>query len=187
MHPLLLEYAQQLYNQAAAHAAASAGVPAPDGMLFGIPGVADFAQQLQQQAQQLQELAAKNSIKLGAVLALADAAAAAAGGVVDLTGGAAADAGSSSSMLWTTKYAPAAVQQLCGNAAAAAAFQTFLSDWKGLIQQHAAAVAAGKPQGGGKAGAGAAESDAETGSSWMLSEKSGWGSSVCDESAAMGR
>jgi hypothetical protein len=148
-------------------------------------------QQLQQQTQQLQELAAKNSSKPGVDLALADAAAtAAAAAGVDLTAGAdrgssgSSGSGSSSSMLWVAKYAPAFVHQLCGNAAAAAAFQTFLSDWKSLIQQHAAAAAAGRPAGDKAA---AAESDAETESSWMQSTRSGWASSACDEPAAMGR
>lgn len=51
----------------------------------------------------------------------------------------------------------------------------------------AAAAATGKQQqGGGKsAAAAAADSDAETESSWMHS--TGWGSSLCDEPAAVGR
>jgi hypothetical protein len=150
----------------------------------------------------LQELAVRNSSKPGALLALADAAATAAataaaaaaegsGLTSDLTTAAAAgvsDASSAdSSMLWAVKYAPVLVQQLCGNAAAAAAFQTFLSDWKALIQQHAAAAAAGKQPGEKTAAGAVAESDAENESSWFQSTRSGWGSSACDEPSASGR
>jgi hypothetical protein len=206
---LLLEYAQQLHSQAAAAAAAAAGASALEGALFDVPSSEDLLLQLQQEAQQLQELAVRNSSKPGALLALADAAAAtasaaaataaaaAAGGsglMSDLTTATAAAAGVSdassadSSMLWAVQYAPVLVQQRCGNAAAATAFQTFLSDWKSLIQQHAAAAPAGGKQPGEKTAAGAAaESDAETESSWFQSTRSGWGSSVCDEASEGGR
>jgi hypothetical protein len=197
-HPLLLELAQQMHLQATAAAAVAAGMPQPDGSLLDVPSAADHLQSLQQQVQQLQELAAKNSSKPAALAAAAaaDAAAAAATaagpsagavlGSASMDQGSSGSSNGSNSMLWSAKYAPVLVQQLCGNKVAAAAFHAFLSDWKSLIQQHAAAVAAGKRQAGG-GGAAAAESDAETESSWLQSLLSGWGSSACDEPAATGR